>query len=156
MLADDRLRRLRALIDRLERVPASPESEWMLREARARMVDVETGERPGEMRPLAVDPPDEAPRRQRDAAVKRPTEPPSSLSEQSRERAAPPRSSGPQTSPRDGSRPLDLRPGDDSNAASFGTDGLLWLEDSASEVDASPARDDDDLESRPWRRGLRG
>jgi hypothetical protein len=137
MIADDRLTRLRALIDRLERLPASPESEWMLREARARMVDVETGERPREMRPLAVDPPDEAPRRHRDAAVKRPTKPRSSVSARGDEHAGRPQSSETETLP-------------------FGTNGLLWLEDSPSEGDTSPDSDGGDLNSQPWRRGLRG
>src|SRR3954447_22535865 len=77
MFVDDRLTRLRALIDRLGQLPASAESEWMLREARARLVDVETGYRPSAMRPLAEEPPaDEAgppPRRPADApAVERP------------------------------------------------------------------------------------
>ena len=115
----------------------------MLREARARMVDVETGERPGEMRPLAEDPPDDAPPPSRDAAARRPRR---------REPAGPPRTIVPETSPAEGERGA----GDDTNAAPFGTDGLLWLEDSPSEEDASPDRDDGEPRSRPWRRGLRG
>jgi hypothetical protein len=126
MSEEGRLTRLRSLIARLERLPASPESEWMLREARARLVDVETGERPAEMRPRAEDPP---PERRREVVVKRPPKPPSE---------APARRDQPE------------RP-DDTGAAPIGTDGLLWLEDPASE-----ARDDDDPEPRPWRRGLRG
>jgi len=112
------------------------------------MVDVETGERPGELRPLAVDPPEEAPRRQREAATKRPTAPRSSEPERRRE--------PPETSPSNGSKPLDPGAADDSSAAPFGTDGLLWLEDSPSEEDAAPGRKNGDLNSRPWRRGLRG
>src|SRR3954469_2484164 len=42
----DRLKRLRTLVAKLERLPASTQREWMLTEARARMVDVETGEVP--------------------------------------------------------------------------------------------------------------
>jgi hypothetical protein len=145
---DDRLTRLRALIARLERLPASPESEWMLREARARMVDVETGERPGELRPLAVEPPAEAPRRQREAATKRPTEARSSEPE--------PRRAPPETPPPVESRPLDPGGDDGSSPAPFGTDGLLWLDDSPSEDGASPDGKDGDPKSQPWRRGLRG
>jgi hypothetical protein len=126
MSEEDRLTRLRALIARLGRLPASPESEWMLREARARLVDVETGEPPAEMRPRAVDPPVEP---RREAAVRRPAKPRSE---------APARRDPPETP-------------DDASAAPIGAGGLLWLDDPASE-----ARDDDDLESRPWRRGLRG
>jgi hypothetical protein len=156
MSADDRVRRLRALINRLERLPASPESEWMLREARARMVDVETGERPVEVRPFAVDPPEEVPHRRRNVAVKRPPEPRAHPSEQRPEDPGRPRSTGPETPPRDEPKPVDPPARVDPNAVPLGTDGLLWLEDSVREVDGSPARDDGDLESRPWRRGLRG
>jgi hypothetical protein len=54
LFADDRLTRLRTLVAELERLPASPERAWMIAEARARMVDVETGERPrGALRSLA-------------------------------------------------------------------------------------------------------
>src|SRR4051812_35541869 len=63
MFADDRLIRLRALVAELERLPASPKTEWMLAEARARMVDVETGERPRALRPLTGNPPDGDPGR---------------------------------------------------------------------------------------------
>jgi hypothetical protein len=39
-------------MDRLERMPASPERDRMLNEVRARAVDVETGVRPAPIRPL--------------------------------------------------------------------------------------------------------
>ena len=48
----DRLTQLRALVDRLERLPASTRRDWMLQEARSRMVDVETGDKPRPMRTL--------------------------------------------------------------------------------------------------------
>jgi hypothetical protein len=138
----DRLTRLRALIARLERLPASAESDWMLREARARMVDVETGERTARMRPREVDPPPpEAPRRRRDVAVKRP---------------AAPRAAAPARTEAAAEQPLSIvpEPPVDASAAPIGTDGLLWLDDPARQADVSPAGDDGDL--RPWRRGLRG
>jgi hypothetical protein len=142
MFADDRLTRLRSLIARLESLPASAESDWMLREARGRMVDVETGERPEGMRPLPVDPPADAPRR-RDAAVKRPTEP---------------RSDGPERRDEPAERPKSIvaERADDLSAAAFGTDGLLWLEDSTSGDNPAAAGDESDLTSQRWRRGLRG
>jgi hypothetical protein len=46
----DRLEQLGVLIDRLGRLPASPDRDWMIAEVRARKVDVETGVRPGPMR----------------------------------------------------------------------------------------------------------
>jgi hypothetical protein len=149
MFADDRLKRLQVLIDRLARLPVSPESEWMLREARARRADVETGYRPSEMRPLAAHFPDEADRRHRDAAVKPPTE-------RRHEPARRSRSSEPETSLREVSTSLGSGGGDESSATSLGTDGLLWLDDSPGEEGTSPARDGGDLKSQPWRRGLRG
>jgi hypothetical protein len=47
---DDRLEQLRALLVRVERMPASAGRDWMLGEVRARAVDVETGVRPAAMR----------------------------------------------------------------------------------------------------------
>jgi len=55
MSGDHRLTRLRALVDRLQRLPASAQREWMLGEVRARVVDVETGEPPRPMRALDPD-----------------------------------------------------------------------------------------------------
>jgi hypothetical protein len=66
----DRLEQLRALLVRLERMPASAERDWMLGEVRARAVDVETGETSVAMRAPAGDgaepePPAAPPRRPR-------------------------------------------------------------------------------------------
>jgi hypothetical protein len=126
MFADDRLKQLRALIARLERLPASAETDWMLREARARMVDVETGEKPGAMRPLAEEtPPPEEPRRRR-LPVKRTPEP--------------------QAPPEPPARVVPEQP----RTVPIDTEGLLWLEDSPSDEESSAADDE------PWKRGLRG
>jgi hypothetical protein len=46
----DRLDQLRGLRDRLERMPTSPDRDWMLAQVRARAVDVETGAPAGPMR----------------------------------------------------------------------------------------------------------
>jgi hypothetical protein len=51
----ERLEQLRALVVRLERMPASAERDWVLGEIRARAVDVETGEKPAAMRALPGD-----------------------------------------------------------------------------------------------------
>ncbi len=51
----DRLEQLRALLDRLERMPASTDRDWMLGEVRARAVDVETGVTPAAVRALPQD-----------------------------------------------------------------------------------------------------
>ena len=77
MTGDRRLLRLRALVDRIERLPASPRREWMLQEARARLVDVETGDEPRPMRALqeasgASEPPQPGSRVSNGHAVKRP------------------------------------------------------------------------------------
>jgi hypothetical protein len=50
-----RLKQLHVLKDRLERMPASPKRDWMLKEVRTRSVDVETGVRPRPIRPLESD-----------------------------------------------------------------------------------------------------
>jgi hypothetical protein len=57
MSIESRLTRLRALAERVERLPASPRRQWMLSETRVWLVDVETGEPPRAMRPLAAEPP---------------------------------------------------------------------------------------------------
>jgi hypothetical protein len=137
-----RLKRLQVLIERLERLPVSPESEWMLREARARRVDVETGDRPSEMRPL-------------DAAGKPPPEPRPSVPERRRKPARRSRSNEPETPLHEVSKPLGPPAGGESSAAPFGSDGLLWLDDSPADEGTSPDKDGD-LTSQPWRRGLRG
>ena len=46
MTSAQRLKRLREMIAQLERLPATPERDRMLREVRARLVDVDTGEPP--------------------------------------------------------------------------------------------------------------
>ena len=51
----DRLDQLRRLLDRLERMPASSDRDWMLAEVRGRAVDVETGIAPAPMRALPQD-----------------------------------------------------------------------------------------------------
>src|SRR5438128_1951836 len=51
----DRLEQLRGLLDRLERMPASADRDWMLAEVRGRAVDVESGVRPAAVRALPRD-----------------------------------------------------------------------------------------------------
>jgi hypothetical protein len=51
----DRLDQLRRLLDRLERMPASADRDWMLAEVRGRAVDVETGIAPAPLRALPQD-----------------------------------------------------------------------------------------------------
>ena len=48
----ERLEQLRGLLDRIERMPASADRDWMLRAVRARTVDVETGVKPAALRAL--------------------------------------------------------------------------------------------------------
>jgi hypothetical protein len=53
--SEQRLKRLRDLLDQLERLPPSAEQQRMLREVRARVVDVDTGESPRAMLPIDPD-----------------------------------------------------------------------------------------------------
>jgi len=135
----DRLAQLRAMVDRLERLPASTQRDWMLQEARSRMVDVETGDEPRPMRRLDEEPPARPPERpgsqdRSERAVKRPSPKPAPAREvQPTVPTPPPRV--PETART--SDPLE-------------TDELLWLEEPAAE----PA--DDSTELPRWRRGLRG
>lgn len=52
----DRLRQIRVLGERLERLPASVERDWMLGEVRRRAVDIESGTRAMPLRPLVTEP----------------------------------------------------------------------------------------------------
>lgn len=151
---DPRLIRLRALIGKLERLPASTQRERALTEVRARIVDVETGEVPRAMRPVEepaagsravparpvadepVSKPKRTPataRRERAQALRQPIVEPAP--------PIPPASTG--TPPRPA----------DASQSSLGSDGLLWLEDQA---DEDPEKDGGGADEAPWRRGLRG
>jgi hypothetical protein len=71
--SDLRLDRLRDLAAQLERLPSSRERDFMIKEIRARAVDVETGETPSALRTLEPETPQAPPapakaRRPREAA----------------------------------------------------------------------------------------
>ena len=107
----------------------------MLREARARVVDVETGDEPRPMRALqeeSTEPPQEPPARRAagDRAAKRPAPPPTPV-------PAPPRTAG-----------------WEPTADTLFTDDVLWLGDPP--ADAAPESGDGPKGTAPWRRGLRG
>ena len=140
MDGDRRLTQLRALIARLERLPESPRREWMLQEARARMVDVETGYEPRPMRSLAEEPapPDQA------RTVKRPS--PQAAPAVTPHRPLPPEPSPAPAPPRS--------PSPEPGTTPLGDDTLLWLGDSSDDAVAEPG--DGSPDAAPWRRGLRG
>jgi hypothetical protein len=141
--SEHRLKRLRELIAQLERLPASAERDRMLREVRARVVDVDTGFAPRAFLPSDVDsilasgPGSSIPRKV-DApkpAEDRPRPRPIALPQSSKPVHVPPNAP--------------VRRADAEVAA----DVLLCLDDSTSfwpgeaEAEAAPA---------PWTRGLRG
>jgi hypothetical protein len=133
-----RLDQLRALLARLERLPTSTEQEWMLSEARARAVDVETGVRPRPMRPLNAD---KAPDMLATAEPRLPASRPSRATTRRRAPIGPP--------PWRAMPPVDCRSGSgsDGRVDLLEGGGLLCLEDPP--ADAGCAR-------RPWAGGLRG
>jgi hypothetical protein len=61
LASEDRRRRLKRLVERLEQLPASPARDRMLSEVRSRAVDLDTGVTPRAM--LPVDAPILGPRR---------------------------------------------------------------------------------------------
>jgi hypothetical protein len=125
-----RLKRLRELLDQVERLPPSAERERMLREIRGRMVDVDTGVLPRGMLPVDAAAAEVAER------VPRPARRPPAR-ERARPRAVP--------------RPEPATP---DQVGTLGTNELLSLADSeppAPRPDARPGR-----VARPWTRGLRG
>jgi hypothetical protein len=145
-----RLKRLTELLDQLERLPPSAERDRMLREVRARFVDVDTGEAPSALPPLFAEKPThvaDPPRRIRRAPN---LVAPTRADEVGRRRATPVRE------PAQPVQSADRGPGGASPGAgdplTAATDELLFLDDSAW---LSPS------DSRPepvpaWRRGLRG
>jgi len=157
MALDRRLTRLRALVARIERLPASARREWMLQEARARMVDVETGVEPRPMRTLYEEPPatprePPASRALNGGAVKRPSAKPARVAA-SRARPQPEGSTRelPLPVPAPGT-PLTGRP--DPSTAMAGDDDILWLEDQPD--DTVTEEREGSAGPTPWRRGLRG
>jgi len=136
----NRLQRLRELIAKLEQLPASAETERMLREVRARLVDVDTGVTPREMLPadpvLAAIEPATAPARAPKAAASRPA---------GHDRARP------AASPAAAS----LTAAQDREWLSLvATNKVLSLDDSEQSSPSGEGRTEQDR--RPWTRGLRG
>jgi len=149
--SERRLTQLRALVDRLERLPASKGRDWMLQEARSRLVDVETGDEPRPMRTLDEESPARPPERPGSGtgngrAVKRPSSKPARA-------RTPLRQTQPKVSTQQTPRSVPSAETDES-PATFGTDELLWLGDPPGDISAEPG--DGSAKPRPWRRGLRG
>ena len=145
MASDRRLVRLRALVDRLERLPASERREWMLEEARARMVDVETGDEPRPLRTLDEEPATPpGPRVSNGRAARRPSPKPAAAAARRH-----------RSQPEDPTHEVPLPvPEPGASAATFGNGELLWLEDQPGHMVAEPGNGS--AEIAPWRRGLRG
>jgi hypothetical protein len=129
MTVDRRIERLRDLVSRVERMPASPERDRVLREIRARTVDLDTGVRPRPMRPV-----DPAPPIRRAGKPRRMTVP------------APEPVQAPRTTP------AVMSP----RAPLARTDELLSLEDSPWLWPSAGGQEPAGQAVRPWTRGLRG
>ena len=135
MSSQDRLKRLRELLDHLERLPASPERERMLREVRGRVVDLDTGVQPRAMMPVDAETIQAA-----EAAPPTPRAPKAArrmlVDANRRPRAVPPPA-----------------PAEPAPFTSLEIQEVLSLDDSAppERRDAHPARS-----TGPWTRGLRG
>jgi hypothetical protein len=79
-MAANRVKRLKDLVDRLERLPASPDRDRVLSEVRSRAVDVDTGVTPRAMLPLREPMPELfLPKRPRASRKPRTTPPPIEL-----------------------------------------------------------------------------
>ena len=138
--SEHRLRRLRELIAKIEQLPASAESERMLREVRARLVDVDTGVTPREMLPA---------------------DPSVAASEPGPPAARPPKAvaskpAGQERGPSDAARAAArLTAAEDREWLSLvATNKVLSLDDS--EQISPPGEPRAGNDRRPWTRGLRG
>jgi hypothetical protein len=163
MSSEHRLRRLRELLNRIEQLPASSETERMLREVRARVVDVDTGVTPRAMLPVDPDPmlatdPGPPTAHAPKALVRPPVD-----HDRGRHEGPPPERRKPaHTAPREAiSRSNGCIPtaglafaGDREWLSLVATHKVLSLDDSAPLLPAGEARAAYDR--RPWRRGLRG
>src|SRR5215218_145910 len=80
-MAVQRVKRLKDLVDRLERLPASPDRDRVLSEVRSRAVDLDTGVMPRAMLPVREPPPPpippKVPKRDRASSITRTAPPPS-------------------------------------------------------------------------------
>jgi hypothetical protein len=153
----DRLKQLDVLIDRLERMPASPDRDWMMAEVRARKVDVETGAQPGPVRPrydeapLPIPTPPAVPVRPvRDTVVARPAVIMRPVAVAPPSPQPPPRPAAPAPAA-PAARGEATPAGDRINLLELG--GVLCLGDLPAEPPADGGRR---MASPPWARGLRG
>jgi len=153
MTDQNRLAQLRVLLDRLERMPASPDRDYMLAEVRSRAVDIDTGIAPRPMRPLesamTLDPEHEA------IVVKR--TPKAAPPKPAQRRPATPPAPAP-SPPRAAGAPawqvtLPKPAVPDDSVDLLALDGLLSLGD---DTPAPEAADSETRTSRPWAGGLRG
>ena len=140
MSSDDRLQRLRELLAKIEQLPVTAESERMLREVRARVVDVDTG-----MAPRALLPVDPVPTPAAEAR------PPTARAPKSAYVVPPAPASRPTARP---PAPA-LSVADDREWLSLvAKNKILNLDDSAQLLPPGEGRAGSDR--RPWTRGLRG
>jgi hypothetical protein len=133
-MAAERLKRLKDLVEQLERLPASPDRDRVLAEVRSRAVDVDTGVTPRAMLP-----------------VREPAPPPSAPK-------PPPKRYRPGGTKRMSPPARTVVPARPAPAIDLG--GLLWddrlsLEDSP-ELAPLPHASDADGNAAPWTLGLRG
>jgi hypothetical protein len=127
------------------------------------MVDVETGEPPRAMRPLAADPPAESPKPPppRTAGAGPPKRPPERRAATAEKRRGVVGSPVAPPVAKEKALPVDvgdelLIAGPESRADSLGSDEVLWLENSPMGDSASADDGDGGANAYPWRRGLRG
>jgi hypothetical protein len=133
----ERLKRLKDLVDQLERLPASPDRDRVLAEVRSRAVDVDTGVTPRAMLP-----------------VREPTPPPSAPKPR-------PARYRPRVSTRPPSTVPAVQPARPALATTEGMGVLLWddrlsLEDAPELAPLPHASTDPDGSVPPWTLGLRG
>jgi hypothetical protein len=161
MTGQDRLAQLRALMNRLERMPASPDRDHMLAEVRSRAVDIDTGIAPRPMRPLesgmTLEPEAVAPKPVAKTAPPAPA--PARVPAKPAARRVAPRAAAPvvrrepvtETPAWEATFPATKAHEDRVDLLSLG--GLLSLDD---EVPATEPVEGERPANRPWAGGLRG
>ena len=144
MTTDSRVKRLKDLMDQIERLPASPDRDHLLRQFRSRAVDVDTGVMPLAIVPLG-EPGLPAPTT-RPKPTKTEPSPPPRLPELPEPPTAPKHDHATSAAGSSANPDALLREAD-----------RLWLEESQYELSPLPQVGvPADRQVRPWTRGLRG
>ena len=153
MATDPRLQRLKDLVVRVEQMPPSEERDRILREIRARAVDLDTGVKPRAMLPVDAPPPSRRPGQLRHS---RPIPVPPETRQPAPARPEVVVAQYRQPVPPTEHARTTLALASPPRSRLARADELLSLEDEAGLWPSADGHGPPDQDVRPWRKGLRG